>query len=81
MISRDEAPEYLRLAGEALFGPRWQTNLTKALGLSDSARMRQWVSMARPVPPGVWDDIAALLAARRETIVAASQAFEKKKLS
>jgi len=79
MISREEAPEYLRLAGEALFGQRWQTDLARALGLSDAARLRQWLSLARPVPPGIWDDIAGLLVAQQKKIAGTIQIFEEKK--
>lgn len=60
----------LALAGKALFGERWQTDLTRALGLSDARRIRQWLTPKgkqshRPIPPGVWDDIIKLLEERK----------------
>ena len=79
MITREQAPEYLRLAGEALYGSRWQTDLSRALGLSDAARLRQWLSLARPVPPGVWNDILAIMAAHQKRIAAATKTLEEKK--
>ncbi len=57
--------EELRMAGEALFGDRWQTDLTRALGLNDAARIRQWLRGDRPIPVGVWADICALLRTRK----------------
>ncbi|MCJ7774376.1 MAG: hypothetical protein MUP22_14735 [Desulfobacterales bacterium] len=62
--------EKLILAGETLYGERWQSALTKALGLSDSRRIRQWITPKdkpsyRPIPPGVWHDIRKLLEERK----------------
>lgn len=54
----------LTLAGQALFGDRWQTDLSRALGLSDARRIRQWLTGDRPIPTGVWNDIAELLKKR-----------------
>lgn len=58
----------LEAAGKALFGDRWQTDLSNALGLSDARRMRQWMARERPIPVGVWADICALLRTRQMTI-------------
>ena len=55
-------------AGKALYGDRWQTDLARALGLSDARRLRQWLSEDRPIPAGVWDDITTLLRDRQRTI-------------
>lgn len=35
--------ERLRELGEALFGPRWQTDVSRALGVTDRT-VRDWVS-------------------------------------
>ncbi len=53
------------MAGEALYGDRWQTDLTRALGLKDARRIRQWISGDRPIPDGVWSDICDLLHKRK----------------
>lgn len=54
----------LRAAGEALYGSRWQSDLARDLGLSDARRVRQWFSGDRPIPDGVWKDVAKLLRER-----------------
>lgn len=54
--------------GRALYGERWQTDLARDLGLSDGRRIRQWLSGDRPIPEGVWKDIARLLTERKSVI-------------
>ncbi len=58
-------PAQLERAGNLLYGDRWQTDLARALEINDR-RVRQWMSMERPIPPGVWADIAALVRHRHE---------------
>lgn len=58
----------LRAAGEALYGNQWQTDLSRALGLSDARRLRQWLHGDRPIPAGVWADICSLLRERGQCI-------------
>lgn len=55
-------------AGNALYGERWQTNLARDLKLSDARRIRQWLSDDRPIPDGVFNDIAELLTSRKINI-------------
>lgn len=66
--ARDQAlnrgPDELEEAGQALYGDRWQTDLKRALGISDTRRIRQWMSEDRPIPTGVWADISLLLRSR-----------------
>jgi hypothetical protein len=59
-------PAELRRAGEALYGPRWQCELARALGVSSPARLREWLSGARSIPLGVRGDLVALLRQRGE---------------
>lgn len=54
-------------AGDALYGSRWQTDLSRALGVSDRT-VRRWASGSDPVPNGVWGDVSALLRKRAERI-------------
>lgn len=61
-VTRDE----LSAAGEALYGPRWQTDLAKDLGLNDAVRIRQWLSGARPIPVGVRAELVELLRRRAD---------------
>lgn len=66
----------LREAGEALFGPQWQTALAGALGLSDARRVRQWLSGERRIPDGIWGDIKRLLNERANKAVAVSEGLD-----
>lgn len=63
--ARTFGPADLEKVGQALYGPRWQTDIARDLGLSDSRRARQWMAGERPIPPGVWADLAALARARK----------------
>lgn len=59
-------PDVLRRVGEALFGPdHWQAEMTRALGLTDSSRVRAWISdnpaKRRRVPAGVCRDLLVML--------------------
>jgi len=58
----------LEAAGKSLFGERWQTDLARELGLSDGRRIRQWMAGDRPIPAGVWADIAGLLLHRQTSL-------------
>lgn len=46
-------------AGEALYGPRWQTALAADLGVSDRT-MRRWVAETSDVPVGLYTDLLRL---------------------
>ena len=56
-------PTQLEQAGAVLFGPRWQTDLARALGVSDRS-MRRWANGANPLPDGLRAEILELLRAR-----------------
>jgi hypothetical protein len=60
-------PDLLRAAGELLYGSRWQSDLGRALRASDRT-VRRWSSGRHPVPPGVADDIIALLRDQKHSI-------------
>lgn len=70
----NSAKEYGRddliAVGEALYGKQWQTDLSRALGLSDARRIRQWVAGERSIPVGVWADLLGLLRHRNMSIKA-----------
>lgn len=74
----------LRRVGEALYGPRWQMPLARALGPLrpsggtggiDISLMQRWVAGRRPLPQ--WIDntvlVAVLRQARREHLEAAAR--------
>jgi hypothetical protein len=46
----------LRTIGEQLYGPRWQTDLSRDISVSDRT-MRRWTSGEDDVPEGAWRDI------------------------
>ena len=66
----------LRKVGEALFGNQWQTDLSRALGLSSPRRVRQWLAGDRSIPVGIWDDLCTLLQQRKQTIESVLAEFE-----
>ncbi len=71
-LAESLGPDDLRQAGEALFGATWQSELARQLGINDSRRVRQWIAGERPIPTGVWLEIAELAKARGEKLVALS---------
>lgn len=46
----------LQDTGEALYGPRWQTEMARALQVSDRT-VRRWVAGSDDVPDGVYLDM------------------------
>jgi hypothetical protein len=46
-------------AGEALYGPRWQSELARDLDVSDRT-MRRWVADTSAVPAGLYLDLLRL---------------------
>ncbi len=57
------APPPLAQIGEALYGPRWQTELARALGVSDRT-IRYWLA-GTPIPARVYGDLLAICCERR----------------
>jgi len=57
------SPELLREAGQALYGPRWTTDLARALDVADRT-VRRWQAGHAPIPAGLEDELRALLKAR-----------------
>lgn len=60
-------PNTLEQAGAVLFGPRWQTDLARALGVADRT-MRRWANGVNPIPAGLAAEILVLLDARTQEI-------------
>lgn len=59
--------ELLKEAGEALYGPRFQTDLARDLNVSDRT-MRRWVAGETLPPKDVWSDLFTLLSGREGDI-------------
>lgn len=59
--------EQLRAIGEAMYGPRWQSELARALGVTDRT-IRRWAAGEWPVPSPVQAEIKTLLKSRSSTL-------------
>lgn len=59
--------ELLHEAGAALYGPRWQSELARALGVSDRT-MRRWAAGGDQPPHGVAGDILTICLRRRRDL-------------
>lgn len=57
----------LREAGEALFGPLWQTALSTSLNVSDRT-VRRWAAGEFAIPDGIWPELAKLCKARGKAL-------------
>ncbi len=57
-------PSLLSRVGEALYGSHWQTDLAKAVGVSDRT-MRRWVAEPGSVPRGLYMDLLNLVVERQ----------------
>ncbi|MBX3482562.1 hypothetical protein [Phenylobacterium sp.] len=59
----------LTATGEALYGPRWQSDLARDLGVSDRT-MRRWAAGDDTPRPGVYADLLRLTQARATALSA-----------
>lgn len=68
--------ELLALVGAALYGPLWQSELSRALKVSDRT-MRRWAAGKFAVPPSVVPELLALIEQRADDLKAAKRALQK----
>lgn len=54
-------------AGEALYGPRWQSDLARDLGVADRT-VRRWATGVTNPPPGVYADLMQLAIKRAKRL-------------
>ena len=59
-------------AGEALYGSRWQSDMSRALGVSDRT-VRRWVADSSAVPAGVYLDLLRITQERAGALDALEQ--------
>lgn len=59
--------DLFRAIGEALYGPQWQSELARQLDVN-LATMRRWATGKFAIPPGIWADLANMLAERQVEI-------------
>lgn len=76
MPSSPLTPDLLREAGEALYGPRWQTEVARLLGVLD-VRVRDWQAGRRAIPDDVAVALHAALGAKRVAVDAARKKVAK----
>lgn len=60
-------PALLREAGEALYGDQWQSALARDLKVADRT-VRRWAAGDFGMPPGLCNELIALLLDRAEAI-------------
>lgn len=58
--------------GEALYGPRWQTELAKDLGVADRT-VRRWVAGVSEIPVGLYVDLLRLTQERAAALDALAE--------
>lgn len=73
------APHYsLRSAGEALYGPNWQSEIARALGVN-LRTMQRWALGAKnggtEPPERLWEEIAALCEKRGIALLSISKSL------
>ena len=54
-------------AGEALYGPRWQSELARDLGVADRT-VRRWVAGTSEVPSGLYVDLLRITQERASVL-------------
>ncbi len=69
-------PALLRAAGQAMYGPRWQTDLAAELGLSRRTILR-WMAGQWPIPDGVATDLLRLIVARQGELSALAERLRR----
>lgn len=74
-LAKKYGAEQLRIIGEALYGERWQSDIARDLDV-DSRRVRQWLAGERPIPAGIWVELAAKMRQRKQTIAGLLSSFE-----
>lgn len=58
--------DLLREIGEALYGPRWQSEMARARGVA--VRTVQRWDAGQPIPDGLWPELREDIHARRGTL-------------
>lgn len=63
-------------SGEALYGPRWQADLARDLGVADRT-IRRWVAGTSEVPAGLYLDLLRLTQERAAALDALAPRLRK----
>jgi|TARA_R110000824_G_scaffold82503_4_gene206821 hypothetical protein len=67
--------EQLKAVGEALYGPRWQSELSRDLTVAVRT-VQRWDAGQRGIPASLGDDLRELLVRRRNKISGLIEKFE-----
>jgi hypothetical protein len=71
MMEKVTSPrDLLAIVGEALYGPRWQSDVARDLKVDDRT-VRRWLAGDTDPAPGVWRDLLAIVEARRTALAEA----------
>lgn len=62
-------PALLREAGEAIYGPRWQSELARDFYVTDRT-VRRWLAGDWPIPENIVAELRAILKARSAKLAA-----------
>ena len=69
-------PAELVKIGSLLYGPRWQTELAKRLGMADSRIVRYWLARDRHIPVYIWKEIFDLVKERQAELQSLVEEFD-----
>lgn len=72
----DGGSDLLKIAGEALYGERWQSPLARDLGVSDRT-VRNWCAAKHEYPHDLADRLLSILRERSEKMLAVITTIEK----
>lgn len=61
-------PDEFHTIGTALYGPRWQSDLSRDMEVSDRS-IRRWLNGQNPIPDGIVDRLADLISRRASVLV------------
>ena len=59
--------DLLRRAGALLYGPAWQAELARALGIKERT-VQRWAAGSRELPEEVWSELTELLFEHRDDL-------------
>ena len=66
----------LQAVGESLYGPRWQSEVGRALGITEGM-VRKYLRGESSIPAPSWAVLAALLAKRRTSLAGLAKAVQR----
>lgn len=70
----NEPDYFIAQVGKAMFGERWQTDISRLLGVSDRT-VRRWAA-GDAVPEGIWRELDQAMKARFKTFIRAHRAMQ-----